>query len=181
LSERRDILERLARYASENSSDREQARRISAFISSNPKCFERSLAEGHVTGSAWLVDSTGQNVLLTHHKKLNKWLQLGGHTDGESDVLAVALREAREESGIGDLQPVFAEIFDVDVHQIPARDSEPQHFHYDIRFALRTDGKEPPVKSDESNDLAWVPINRLNEFTSEESLLRMARKWSKWR
>src|SRR5436309_1471060 len=80
--------------------------RMIAFVTEWPSCFERSLEVGHITGSAWLLNHDCSKVLLTHHKKLNLWLQLGGHCDGESDVLAVALREAQEESGITDIIPL---------------------------------------------------------------------------
>src|SRR5215510_11521790 len=91
------------------------------FVAANPNCFERSLQIGHVTGSAWIVDLDRTHALLTHHRKLNKWLQLGGHADGDPDILRVALREAREESNLDAIRPVSENIFDVDIHVIPAR------------------------------------------------------------
>jgi ADP-ribose pyrophosphatase YjhB (NUDIX family) len=104
-----------------------------AFAGAHTDCCERTLAEGHFTGSAWLVSADGERVLLTHHRKLGRWLQLGGHADGEGDLAAVALREAEEESGLSRLL-VEPEIFDLDRHLIPARGSEPAHWHYDVRF-----------------------------------------------
>ena len=151
--------------------------RFIEFLAGNPNAFERSLQTGHITGSAWLVDATGHHVLLTHHKKLNKWIQLGGHADGDGDVLAVAMREAREESGLRSIEPVSLQIFDVDVHQIPARPTEPKHLHWDVRYALRSTDTEPPSLSDESHKLRWVEIAELNRITQEESMLRMAAKW----
>src|SRR3979490_420970 len=84
-----------------------------AFVEDNPQCFERSLEIGHITASAWLIDKTGSHALLTHHKKLNRWLQLGGHCDGDPDVIAVAIKEAQEESGIKEIVPVSRSIFDL--------------------------------------------------------------------
>ena len=95
-------------------------------------CFD----DGHITGSAWVVDPAGSRLLLTHHRKLGKWLQLGGHSDGEPDTLAVALREAREESGLR-VRPISNAVLDIDIHTIPALKGEPAHLHYDVRFALR--------------------------------------------
>lgn len=152
-------------------------RRFIAFVSAHPDCFERSLKVGHVTGSAWVVDRTGRQVLLTHHRKLNGWFQLGGHADGDADILRVATREAIEESGLNAVVPVSEDIFDVDIHSIPGRGEEPEHFHYDIRYALQSVECDDFAVSDESHDLAWIEIARLSERTTEESMLRMASKW----
>ena len=151
--------------------------RFIEFVSSNPDCFDRSLREGHVTGSAWVVDREGRRVLLTHHRKLGKWLQLGGHADGESDVHKAALREVAEESGLTDVVPVGAGIFDVDIHWIPERGSEPGHYHYDVRYAMQATTSEDYVVSDESHDLGWIEVARITSVTMEPSMLRMASKW----
>jgi beta-phosphoglucomutase family hydrolase len=146
------------------------------FVRSNQRCFERSCQKGHVTGSAWVIDRERSHALLTHHAKLGKWLQLGGHADGEADVMHVALREAAEESGLRSLHPLCRDIFDIDVHQIPARAAEPAHLHYDIRFLLEADRQEPFTISTESRALAWVDLDRISELNATESILRMVRK-----
>jgi 8-oxo-dGTP pyrophosphatase MutT (NUDIX family) len=171
------ILSLLDAYIPWDTVDAKQRDRIVAFVRHYSDCFERTQLVGHVTGSAWIVDAAGERVLLTHHKKLNKWLQLGGHADGESDVDAVALREATEESGIEGITPIGADIFDVDAHDIPARGNEPAHVHYDIRFAFRAPPGAVLHVSAESNDLAWVLIKDLHEYTTEPSMLRMRDKW----
>ena len=99
--------------------------RISLFVEANTDCFSRELAIGHITGSAWILDSTGTRALLTHHKKLNIWVQPGGHADGDPDVEQVAYREAIEESALIGLEFVDQELFDIDIHQIPARVMKP--------------------------------------------------------
>jgi len=149
------------------------------FAKQHENCCERTLTVGHFTGSCWLVSSDGERVLLTHHKKLERWLQLGGHADGDSNLAAVALREAEEESGLTDLtvEPV---IFDLERHAIPARGTEPEHYHHDVRFLVRAHGSEQFVVSDESHALAWRNIRELvNDVDAEESIRRMARKWLK--
>lgn len=152
--------------------------RIIGFVAEYPDCFERTLTVGHITGSAWIVDRERSHVLLTHHRKLDRWLQLGGHSDGDPDTLAVALREGYEESGLGCIRAVSDSIFDVDVHFIPERKQEPGHYHYDVRFLFEADRDAPLQISRESKDLAWVPLARVVELAPEESLLRMVRKSS---
>lgn len=149
---------------------------IVQFVTTQPDCFERHLSMGHITGSAWIVDSDRSHVLLTHHRKLDRWLQLGGHSDGDPDTLAVSLREGREESGLESIRPVSEAIFDIDVHLIPARKSEPDHFHYDVRFLLEADRNLPLVISSESNDLAWVPLDEIATLAPDASILRMLAK-----
>ena len=177
---RQPILSALNRYASTHPSERDVVTRFIAFVDSEPRCFERDSWRGHVTGSAWLVDGTGTRVLLTHHRKLGRWLQLGGHSDGDPDTFAVARREAAEESGLI-VEPIDVEIFDVDIHAIPARGADPEHSHFDARYAFRVVGSEAFIASDESHALEWVPIARMSSFTSEQSMLRMARKWMAYR
>lgn len=178
---RSPLLALLDRYNAEGPADGRQRDRIRAFVEGTAACFERSHPAGHITGSAWLVNQAGTHVLLTRHKKLNKWLQLGGHADGNPDVLSVALREAEEESGLIHVKPVSNDIFDLDVHPIPTHKNEPAHLHYDIRFALQAAGDQTFTVSDESHELAWVSVHEIERVTTEESLLRMARKWSKLR
>ena len=139
--------------------------------------YERRRLAGHFTGSAWLVDAAGQRVLLTHHRKLGRWLQLGGHADGDANLAAVALKEAEEESGLGDLV-VEPAIFDLDRHAIPARGDEPQHWHYDVRFVVRATGSEEFAVGEESLDLAWKPVSEIAaDPSADDSLRRMAAKW----
>lgn len=172
-----DLARQLREYGARWPAEAETVRRFVEFLSAQPDAFERSLAIGHVTGSAWLVDRAGTRVLLTHHKKLGIWVQLGGHADGDADVFRVARREAEEESGLTDIAPVATEIFDVDVHEIPARGAELAHLHWDVRYAFRATGGAAFRVSDESHALAWIDIAALETVTREESMLRMARKW----
>ncbi len=139
--------------------------------------FERSHPSGHFTGSAWLVSADGERVLLTHHRKLDRWLQLGGHADGDADLARVALHEAGEESGLSDLV-VEQDIFDLDRHRIPARGKEPEHWHYDVRHVVRAIGSEAFAISEESLALAWKSIRDIAaDVSADASLQRMARKW----
>lgn len=150
---------------------------FATFLDSSPDVFQRHHPPGHFTGSAWLVSGDGERVLLTHHRKLGRWLQLGGHADGDVDLARVALREAEEESGLTDMQ-VEPAIFDMDRHWIPARGSEPGHWHYDVRYVVRATGSERFAVSEESLALAWTPIESLiADPATDASLRRMAQRW----
>lgn len=149
---------------------------LDAFVRRQLDCFERTcFDDGHVTGSAWVVCPRRRRVLLTHHRKLGKWLQLGGHSDGDAHTLRVAQREAEEESGLT-VKPINKSVFDIDIHIIPARGDDPEHKHYDVRFLFEADDRAPLTISGESNDLRWVFLDELQNLTTEESVLRMVRK-----
>lgn len=140
--------------------------------------FVRERLEGHFTGSSWLVSGDGERTLLTHHRKLQRWLQLGGHADGDRDLGRVALREAQEESGLEGLVLDGAEIFDLDRHWIPERGDVPGHWHYDVRHVVHAKGGEDYVVGEESLDLAWRPVAGIAaDPAADESLRRMAGKW----
>jgi len=170
-------LEQLRAHRAEAGREQRMLERIIAFVEAHADCFERRLAVGHVTGSAWVVDRERRHALLTHHAKLGKWLQLGGHCDGDSDVLRVALREVAEESGLENVQPLLGGgVFDVDAHEIPARGAEPAHVHYDIRFLAEADRNAPLRLSAESRELRWVAYEQIPQLNTDESVLRMLRK-----
>lgn len=173
---REKILRLLDNYLVSYDSNKVQVEKVRRFVQANPRCFDRTLAGGHLTGSAWIVSPDRNRVLLTHHHKLDRWLQLGGHADGDPDIFAVACREAREESGLEHIRPLSSRIFDIDVHPIPARPGALAHYHYDIRFIFEADPAAPLVVSHESKELAWVALAAIREPNFDWSIRRMARK-----
>lgn len=145
-------------------------------ILENKDAFQRTHPPGHITGSAWIVNSDKTKVLLVHHAKLNKWLQPGGHADGDENVLRVALREAEEETGLKRLSVIREQIFDLDIHTIPIRKDFPEHLHYDIRFLIQADESELIIVNEESHDVKWIPLKDLEKYNSEISILRLKQK-----
>lgn len=147
------------------------------FIENHDDCFERSLAIGHITGSAWLLNKDQTQALIMHHAKLNRWVQLGGHCDGNPNVLNVAIKEAQEESGIKSIVPINDTIFDIDIHLIPANSKEKEHFHYDVRFLLQVTSNEHVIQNSESKELRWIGKNRDELPSDEPSVNRLFNKW----
>jgi len=140
--------------------------------------FLRERLAGHFTASAWLVAADGERTLLTHHRKLGLWLQLGGHADGDDDLARAALKEAGEESGLPGLRLEGDAIFDLDRHWIPEHKGVPPHWHYDVRYVVRAGADEAFVVSDESHALGWRGIAELaRDEAADASVRRMARKW----
>jgi 8-oxo-dGTP pyrophosphatase MutT (NUDIX family) len=176
---RSGLLDELQSYVAADDREAQLQQRITAFVASQADAFARTLVIGHVTASAWIVDPSRTCALLIHHRKLGKWLQLGGHIEDDVDLRAAALREAREESGLRTLRFASRTIYDLDVHRIPGGAGEPAHDHYDVRFALEADPSEPLIKSAESHALAWVPLAEIERYGVDESVLRLARKTSR--
>lgn len=183
---RRALLETLDCYRALFPHESETIDRISALVVSRADCFDRTCRPGHITGAAWIISADRSRALLTHHRKLGRWLQVGGHADGQGSVEEVALREAREESGLVDFDivPIGGALlpFDLDVHTIPARYDaagylvEDAHEHHDFRYLLIAHPGQEICCSDESHELAWFTPREIEDLTDEESVLRMLRK-----
>lgn len=181
---RRALNDLLARFAATADDGGALAARFVQFVGAHGDCLLRTCVPGHITASAWILSADHRRCLLTHHRKLDRWLQLGGHVDGDGAVERAALREAREESGLqrlqllapgGELRPL-----DLDVHPIPARGAEPEHLHWDVRFLVRALPGQDLVVSPESKALRWVDVEALAELTAEESVVRLQRCAARW-
>ena len=154
----------LAHHAAVDAEEEASLLRILRFLALSPDPFGRANPEGHITGSAVIGRPDGSAFLLVHHRKLGRWLQPGGHTDpDDADVLATALREAREETGLSSLDAARGgRPFDVDVHAIPERPGEPGHWHFDLRHLATTSETALTAQADEVAGARW--------FTLEEAL-----------
>ncbi len=150
---------------------REQMR---AFVQSHPDALHRTCLEGHFTASALIVHADGEQVLLMHHAKLQRWLQPGGHVDGDGDLASAALREAIEETGMKELFIEQSPI-DLDVHRIPTRGEEPEHDHLDVRFLVRAPDGAQISANHESTDMRWFGFDEVADLGLDPGLHRMLR------
>jgi 8-oxo-dGTP pyrophosphatase MutT (NUDIX family) len=138
--------------------------------------WQRTTLDGHVTAAAWVLNAERTHALLLHHAKLNRWLQPGGHLDDTDESPAHgALREAIEESGIATLSLVNTTLFDVDVHPIPERKTEPAHFHYDVRYLIMANDTSVVI-SEESLGAQWMSLSEIVASHLDESITRLAKK-----
>ncbi|RAP56350.1 NUDIX hydrolase [Oleiagrimonas sp. MCCC 1A03011] len=172
-----DDLRAALRAHADEQADHDTAALFLTLVEDGVHAFERTRLQGHFTASCWLVSRDGRRALLMHHRKLDRWLQPGGHADGDVDLARVALREADEETGVPGLA-VEGGIYDLDRHRIPARGTEPEHWHYDVRYVVRAGDDERFTLNEESHALAWRDVIEIAADVSlDDSLRRMAKRW----
>jgi 8-oxo-dGTP pyrophosphatase MutT (NUDIX family) len=154
--------------------DSAEKQKFLQLLEDSPEALFRSCRPAHLTGSALVLDPSTHKVLMLFHTKLQRWLQPGGHADGDGDLARVALREAIEETGIPDLR-VFDEIIDLDIHEVnPPK--EDRHHHYDVRFLVLAPKDSVPVKNHESQEIRWIEIDSLDQLAVDEGVHRLARR-----
>jgi 8-oxo-dGTP pyrophosphatase MutT (NUDIX family) len=170
------LAEALRRHEPHDGDEARDRERILDFVGRHPDPFNRRIEEGHLTGSAIVVSASGMRVLLLHHRKLDRWLQPGGHADpGETTGEAVALREAFEETGLHGLalHPDAPRPLDVDVHDIPAREGEPTHEHLDLRYlVVAPPGAALSPQLGELHALRWVEWDEADILGPDHGLRR---------
>jgi 8-oxo-dGTP pyrophosphatase MutT (NUDIX family) len=165
-----DFREELRRYQAADETERRHQRELIALMETSTAPFSRgTFAPGHITASLFIVDGAAR-LLLHHHRRLGRWLQMGGHLEVGESPLDAALREGAEESGLADLT-VAPGIFDLDIHPIPAGKGEPEHRHYDVRYLARTSDPDCiTIDTGESVDLRWVTLaDAVTLMATEES------------
>lgn len=173
-----DLFSLLSSYEADDPAQAEARDRMLELFGNTERCFDRDCFPAHFTGSGFVYNPGVTSALFVHHAKLDRWLQPGGHADGVDDLLSVARREVWEETGMH-TKLVGDGIFDLDIHQIPARCGAPEHLHYDVRFLLIPDGGDLRCSA-ESHEVRWIPLAELPLHTTEESVLRMAQKAQKF-
>jgi 8-oxo-dGTP pyrophosphatase MutT (NUDIX family) len=162
----------IERYAPRNAPQASARDFVLAWIDAHPDALLRTCLAGHLTSSALVLDARGERVLLTLHRKLGRWLQLGGHCDGDANLAGSALRECLEESGIPGLA-IDPRLVDLDCHRIPARPGEPEHWHLDARFLVRAPEGALARTSAESRELRWFTRAELATLETDDSVRRL--------
>jgi 8-oxo-dGTP pyrophosphatase MutT (NUDIX family) len=175
-----ELLEELRQYRAADSAEGQHLRDVLDLLSYGLAPFARdSFVPGHITASVFIVDPGTKRLLLHHHRRLDRWLQMGGHVNLGERIPEAALREGAEESGLDDLELIDG-VADVDVHEIPAANGEPEHCHYDVRYVART--KQPDkirIAGAESKDLSWVDLDQAVAMMNEEGSQRVIMKLRK--
>ena len=175
---RQQLLQLLADYKTPFIEEAAMVERTRRFVLQHVNCFDRHLLPGHVSGSAWVLNPARTHVLMMHHRKLDLWLQPGGHADGDPDIRRVVLKETAEEAGVdlGHVSWLGDAIFDVDVHTVHASVHDPRHDHFDIRFLVEIDDTVPLLGNDESHEVGWIALHDVPRFNNARSIFRMVQK-----
>jgi len=167
----------LQSYTPVDARESEHRRRMMQLMESSADPFSRTCYKpGHFTASAIILAPEDDAILLVFHAKLQKWLQPGGHIDpSDADVFAAAQREAHEETGIDLENSAAASLFDLDIHSIPLRPTEPAHEHFDVRMLWITSKQELRAGSD-ALEVRWHALEDAAKMNNDESLGRALRK-----
>jgi len=176
MSRREHLLDELRGYEPADDTEARNVEAVVNLLTTSADPFSRARFQpGHITASCYIVDPGGR-LLLHHHRRLDRWLQMGGHVEAGELTTDAALREGREESGLADLT-LDARILDVDVHAIPPSKGDPLHHHFDVRYLARTAAPHSvSMDRNESNDLAWVTLARAEELMNAPESTRVIRK-----
>lgn len=171
---RKAMIEKIKNYVPFNEQEETDRKMILKFLGENEDVWVRENLFAHMTASAWVVSPDRSKVLMAYHKIYDSWAWLGGHADGEKDLLSVAMREVREESGITKLRPVTEDIFSLEVLGVDGHVKKgvyvPSHLHLNVTYLLEADPEEKVcVKEDENSGVAW--------FSPEEALKRSTEPW----
>lgn len=173
-----EILAQLEGYSTSYLEEQAFLSQTVSFVKNTALPCSRNTLEGHLTASAWILNSDKSSALLIHHKKLDRWFQPGGHIeDHDTSLLSASMREAKEECGIQDPKVWSPEIFDIDVHTIPKRKEVPEHLHYDIRFCFIATNNEYKADLTEVKGIKWVTLSEcILQADKMGSVSRMALK-----
>ena len=174
------VREQLSGYRPADSTEAAFIQRMLELSRAEGACERSHFGPGHFTASAFVLSPDRRDLVLIHHKKLGIWVQPGGHVEpADDDLIGAARREVEEEVGLSDLELLAgtgsSAVFDVDIHLIPPRKTEPAHEHFDLRFAFVAKTREL-VSSEEVTDLRWVPLADVAQLGADESVLRAVRK-----
>ena len=158
-----EIYEQIKAYRPWNEQERQDQAVILAFLDKNPDAFYRTNLLAHMTASAWVVNPQRSKVLMVYHRLYDSWSWAGGHADGEEDLLAVAMREVREETGVQRLRPVTEEIYSLEVLTVDGHEKHgryvPSHLHLNVTYLLEAEEDQPlRVCEAENSGVAWFSL-----------------------
>lgn len=182
VKERRVVMEQmiqeLIRYQPYNEQEAADKELMLQLLQTEPHIFERTCQAAHMTASAWVVNKDWTKVLLAYHNLYQSWAWLGGHADGEKDLLQVALREVQEESSIQSVVPMTEEIYSIEILPVCGHEKRgvyvPTHLHLNVTYLLQADDREQTrIKADENSAVGWFPI--------EEAVMKSAEPWMRER
>ena len=168
------LIEDIKIFEPSNEQEKKDKELIISWILENDDAFLRSNKAAHITASAWVLNPPGDRVLMAYHNIYDSWSWLGGHADGEYDLLKVAIREVMEESGIRNVRPLSEKIFSMEALTVDGHVKKGEyvssHLHLNITYLLEADDKETTVvKADENSAVAW--------FTPDEALKKSTEPW----
>lgn len=179
---RAKVIELLDQFETDDHREIADIKKIKELVEQHENIFVRDCLSSHLTGSALVVNPKTKKILLHNHKKLNKWLQFGGHADGETDLAKVAMKEAEEESGLTDLSFYAQQPLDIEVQVIPKKNDIPEHLHLDFRYLIFTNAEELPTPEEhESQDLKFLDFQEAYELGDklDYALVRLIKKAEK--
>ena len=171
---RQELIDQIEDYKPFNEQEEMDKLLILNWIKNNDNAFSRENTVAHMTASAWVVNKDRTKVLMVYHNIYNSWSWLGGHADGETDLLSVALREVKEEAGITNVKPVSQEIFSLESLTVDGHVKKGKyvssHLHLNVTYLLEADSEEAvSIKADENSGVAW--------FSPEEALVKSTEPW----
>lgn len=170
-----ELIESIQRYQEEYPME-DGPEAVMEFIGSTDNFFGRDSLFGHITCSAWVLNAERSEVVLVKHRRLNRWIQPGGHIEPFETPLEAAFREGVEETGILGLIPWKKDLFHVSVHYFPAGKDGPAHYHYDLRYLLFAPPDRELVETDEVDGVRWVRLAEIREYTEEPTIIDMTEK-----
>jgi len=175
---RQQFFSRLCHYIPSSLEQVETYGEFLRFVRESSEPFLRNRLPGHVTASAVVTNPDRTHILLIHHAKIGLWLQPGGHIEFPEDasVVATALREVREETGLHMLTLLSDRIFDLDIHEIPQRTDMPTHLHYDVRFLVEASMDEALVETEETRGIGWFALDEIDQLGVDASVRRLVEK-----